>query len=392
MKKVRLPDKKKLILFLIPIVAIVIALIFLAPSFQQKPKENVTVIIPEPFIYHSPDKNFALTYMDDWSTFVSPGPPMFSILLSPPGLPPGTVRIDERYLNENRTLDQYYENLIADYHVNFNVTDIKTSDTTISGFPAKQIEFTWVDDGVLRKKMETIIVADNLSFSMNYKNRVELYDANLPAVENVFQSMNIARIFTTPTALITTEPTLTAPILYSLSPSSILAGSTNLNLALTGAEFVNEAKVIWNGIPLITTFISTRQLVAVVPDSFLVDSGTSNVFITNGNNANSNILKFSILKPFERVNWDSFKRGDVLKFTKATLSPYSYVLVTSEDVGRQYQVQRLYKVNNNTLIRDKSSNGVFITSYDTLQNRAVKVGVVPYEMLKLDTFTFQNPI
>ena len=45
-----------------------------------------------------------------------------------------------------------------------------------------------------------------------------------------------------------------------------------------------------------------------------------------------------------------------------------------------------------TLIRDKTPNGVFIASYDTLQNRAEKVGVVPIEMLKLDTFTFQNPI
>ena len=50
------------------------------------------------------------------------------------------------------------------------------------------------------------------------------------------------------------------PVLGSVAPVSLSLGAFNLTVA--GSGFVNCARVLWNGAPLTTTFVSSSKLTA----------------------------------------------------------------------------------------------------------------------------------
>ncbi len=73
----------------------------------------------------------------------------------------------------------------------------------------------------------------------------------------------------------------------SASPTSVVAGSPDLSLTLTGAGFTAQgSQVLWtaNGRKnaLATTFISSTQLIAVIPAALLENPVTAQVFVETG--------------------------------------------------------------------------------------------------------------
>lgn len=72
------------------------------------------------------------------------------------------------------------------------------------------------------------------------------------------------------------------PVLDSISPSSAVAGSGPVTLALTGSGFVAASEVRWNGVPLASvTFNSSTSLTAVIPAANLAAPGTASVTVFN---------------------------------------------------------------------------------------------------------------
>lgn len=81
------------------------------------------------------------------------------------------------------------------------------------------------------------------------------------------------------------SPTTPAtPSLASVTPTSVLIGTSTAQLTATGANFTSAASVLWNGKALTTTFVSSTQLAAVVPASYLSTAGTAAITVqdTNG--------------------------------------------------------------------------------------------------------------
>jgi hypothetical protein len=75
----------------------------------------------------------------------------------------------------------------------------------------------------------------------------------------------------------------TKPNIGALVPASATAGSslgTN-GLMATGTNFNSNATINWNGTALTTTFVSTTQLTATVPDADTASAGTAAVTVTN---------------------------------------------------------------------------------------------------------------
>ncbi len=73
----------------------------------------------------------------------------------------------------------------------------------------------------------------------------------------------------------------------SASPTSVVAGNPDLSLTLTGAGFTAQgSQVLWtaNGRKnaLATTFISSTQLIAVIPAALLVNPVTAQLFVETG--------------------------------------------------------------------------------------------------------------
>jgi len=90
-----------------------------------------------------------------------------------------------------------------------------------------------------------------------------------------------------------------APVLISLAPTSVVAGSAGFTLTVNGENFVPNAVVNWNGSPRATQFVSSVELRAQILPSDVAAQGTAVVTVTNpapGGGA-SNSLNFTINPP-----------------------------------------------------------------------------------------------
>ncbi len=89
------------------------------------------------------------------------------------------------------------------------------------------------------------------------------------------------------------------PMLGSLNPGSVLAGSPGFALTVNGTGFVNGSTVRWNGADRATTFVSAMQLTAQIPTTDLATAGTASVSVFNPTpgGGTSNAATFTINNP-----------------------------------------------------------------------------------------------
>jgi hypothetical protein len=71
------------------------------------------------------------------------------------------------------------------------------------------------------------------------------------------------------------------PTLASLSPSTVVAGSGDFTLILTGTGFGPGSAVLFNGVALATIYVSATQLTAQVPASAVATAGSYDVAVRN---------------------------------------------------------------------------------------------------------------
>jgi uncharacterized protein (TIGR03437 family) len=76
-----------------------------------------------------------------------------------------------------------------------------------------------------------------------------------------------------------TSGTSPVPVLSSISPNSISAGSQTFALIANGSNFAPTSKVRWNGTDLQTAFGSATQLTAQVPTNLVANVGTAQVTV-----------------------------------------------------------------------------------------------------------------
>jgi uncharacterized protein (TIGR03437 family) len=88
--------------------------------------------------------------------------------------------------------------------------------------------------------------------------------------------------------------TTPAPVLASLSPATAPAGSAAFTLTINGSGFFPACLVVWNGVYLAATFISSTQLTAQVPASALVAPVTATVSVLVTGAPPSNSLSFTV--------------------------------------------------------------------------------------------------
>jgi hypothetical protein len=84
------------------------------------------------------------------------------------------------------------------------------------------------------------------------------------------------------------------PTAVSLSPNSATEGGGAFLLTVNGTAFTSNATVDWNGTSLTTTFVSTTQLLAIVPASDISEEGTASITVSCPGIGVSNSLIFTI--------------------------------------------------------------------------------------------------
>jgi YVTN family beta-propeller protein len=79
-----------------------------------------------------------------------------------------------------------------------------------------------------------------------------------------------------------TEPSSSlAPAIYTLVPSSLVAGAASQTLTINGTNFLPSSTVTFNGVAHTSTYISTSQITIHLTSSDLVVSGSYLVVVTN---------------------------------------------------------------------------------------------------------------
>ena len=88
----------------------------------------------------------------------------------------------------------------------------------------------------------------------------------------------LAAVFS-PSCLAT--PSNPVPYIDIVSPASVHPGVTGVTLTVFGANFVTSSIVRWNGIALTTTFVSSKELTAEVPDSLVAAVGLGAITVVS---------------------------------------------------------------------------------------------------------------
>ncbi len=89
-------------------------------------------------------------------------------------------------------------------------------------------------------------------------------------------------------------PGPTTPFITTLNPESVHAGSPDFTLTVNGTGFASTSVVEMNANPLPTTFVSSTQLTAPVPASFLPAPQFLQVSVVNQPDVRSNISPFLV--------------------------------------------------------------------------------------------------
>ncbi len=146
---------------------------------------------------------------------------------------------------------------------------------------------------------------------------------------------------------ITTSPMVSvqspSPGITSLAPARVAAGRGNLSLTVNGAGFTSASEVRVGGVARSTTFLSSTQLIAVLPASDFSTSATSlgiDVYTPAPGGGTSNTFSLGIAHP-------------VLVPSKTSVAPGESVTVTLTDgVGNDFDWI--------ALARTGASNGSFV--------------------------------
>jgi hypothetical protein len=118
-----------------------------------------------------------------------------------------------------------------------------------------------------------------------------------------------------------------AASLSSLTPNSVAAGSGDLALTVDGSEFTNQSTVLFNGLPLATTFVNSGKLQATIPAALLADIGTANVTVIDVQRGLSNAQTFSIAADGDvDVNGTAGNDTLTITLTTGTTGAFTYVL------------------------------------------------------------------
>ena len=87
------------------------------------------------------------------------------------------------------------------------------------------------------------------------------------------------------------------PVIASISPATVAAGGTGFTLTVNGSGYVAGSVVRWNGTGLTTSYVSSSQLNATVPGSYIASAGAAAIGIMNPGTVVSNSVTLTISTP-----------------------------------------------------------------------------------------------
>jgi hypothetical protein len=84
-----------------------------------------------------------------------------------------------------------------------------------------------------------------------------------------------------------------SPAISMMSPNTVPVNSPPFTITVVGTNFGADAVVYWNNLPLATTPINSREVMAQLTGLNLQTAGLIQVFVRTGGQ-NSNVLDFQV--------------------------------------------------------------------------------------------------
>jgi len=84
------------------------------------------------------------------------------------------------------------------------------------------------------------------------------------------------------------------PVIVSIDPNTVVAGSPDTTITVNGANFVSGAVVRANGVGQTTTFVSASKLTAKIPANLMVNQGAIQITVTNPGTAASSAVTLTV--------------------------------------------------------------------------------------------------
>lgn len=173
---------------------------FISLSLAQS---NDTSEAPDFLVYDNPNLGYTLEYPADWSkeeslTFISPPPSADAsdgTTAASTNLTPESIAVTTEVLLTDITLEAYSESAIGLLESQFpDFTLLNSFETTLSGYPAHQIEYTYTIDGLELKNMQVWTIADNIVYALTYGGTTEEFDSSLPVFESLIESFQLTEM------------------------------------------------------------------------------------------------------------------------------------------------------------------------------------------------------
>jgi len=143
------------------------------------------------------------------------------------------------------------------------------------------------------------------------------------------------------------------PVILSIDPSTVVAGSSSFTLTVNGGNFAAGIVIRANGTSLGTTFVSSSKATATVPSTFTLNAGTVNITAVNPGSSPSSSVPLTVVTNQPQIT---------------TLDPPS-VPVGNQNVtvtvnGTAFSSAAVVRVNNiahqTTFVSDKQVNVVLV--------------------------------
>jgi Chitobiase/beta-hexosaminidase C-terminal domain/IPT/TIG domain len=183
------------------------------------------------------------------------------------------------------------------------------------------------------------------------------------------------------TATYTIQLVLPAPTISGINPASANAGGAALALAVSGANFVSNSTVQWNGAALATTYGSATQLTATVPASLIASAGTANVTVaqTSDVSAPATFTINAVTPTITGVNPSSGAAG-----TSVTITGTNFTGATAVNFGGTPAIS--FTVNSATSITAVSPAGTGTVDVSVVAPNGTSPAVAA------DRFTYINVV
>src|SRR5262249_32725183 len=96
--------------------------------------------------------------------------------------------------------------------------------------------------------------------------------------------------------------TSAVPVMSSISPNSVQAGSAAITLTVNGSNFISGSVVQVNGSSRTTTFVSSTQLKAAIPASDLAVGALLSITVFTSGGGTSSAVTLTVTNPVPSIS------------------------------------------------------------------------------------------